>query len=90
MFPPKRWGSRFFRIFSILIILLSFYLIAKIIYFYNNNKTLPLGMDVSTRVLMKPQEFSEEKITEFNIILEDGPFNVEIREIELIEDASKE
>ena len=63
---------------------------SNIIYFYNNNKTLPLGMDVSTRVLMKPQEFSEEKITEFNIILEDGPFNVEIREIELIEDASKE
>ena len=63
---------------------------SNIIYFYNNNKTLPLGMDVSTKVLMKPQEFSEEKITEFNIILEDGPFNVEIREIELIEDVSKE
>ena len=62
---------------------------SNIIYFYNNNKTLPLGMDVSTKVLMKPKEFTDEKIMEFNIILEDGPFNVEIREIELIEDANK-
>ncbi len=34
-------------------------------------KLLPLGMDVSTKALMKPQEFSEE-VTEFNIrFLED-------------------
>ena len=47
---------------------------SNIVYFYNNNKTLPLGMDVSTKILMKPVEFVEEKITEFNIILEERSF----------------
>lgn len=58
----------------------------NIMYFYNNNKTLPEGMDVSKKVLIKPIFFENEKITEFNLILENSDFDVEIREIQLIED----
>lgn len=64
---------------------------SNIIFFENNNQTLPLGMNVSTKVLIKSNQinksnFNKEKI---NILTKLDDFNYKIKSINMLEEGLK-
>lgn len=59
---------------------------SNIIFFTNNNQTLPLGMDISTKVLIKTPQIDYEKTNkeDINILIKEDDFNYKTRQIEII------
>ena len=60
---------------------------SNIIFYENFNKTLPIGMDLSTEVLLDLNQLEMEKINEneFNYNVKRNEFDYEIRKIKVIE-----
>lgn len=63
--------------------------LSNIIMYDNLNKTLPLGMDESTAVILKVGENKKIKETNINLIKEEDLFNIKIRKIKMIEEGKK-
>ena len=61
---------------------------SNIVFFENNNQTLPLGMDVSTKVLMKSKQIETTKLKaeKINIIAKLDDFNYKIKTIKMMEE----
>ncbi len=59
---------------------------SNIIFYDNYNKTLPLGMDESTEVIIKVGENRKISEKNINILIEKDLYNVEIKQIKLIEE----
>ena len=54
------------------------------IYYNNFNKTLPLGMDVETKVILKVGENKKVSSAKLNFLIEDDMFNVRVKSVSLI------
>lgn len=56
---------------------------SNIVFFTNTNKTLPLGMDISTEVLIKTPQIDSKKMKceEIYLLLKEDDFNCKIRKI---------
>ena len=63
--------------------------LTNIIFYNNTNKTLPLGMDKSTEVIMKVGENKKVSETTINLVIEKDLFNVEVKKIRMIEEEKR-
>lgn len=62
---------------------------SNIVFYDNNNKTLPLGMDESTEFITKVGENKKISDVDINLLIEKDLFNVEVRKIKIIEEGKR-
>ncbi|MBR3325451.1 MAG: hypothetical protein IKG14_05350 [Clostridia bacterium] len=63
--------------------------LSNTMFYDNNNKTLPLGMDESTEIITKVGENRKISDCNVNLLIEKDLFNIEIRKIKLIEEGKR-
>ena len=62
---------------------------SNIVFFENNYKTLPLGMDLSTDVILKmPEVNNEQRKEQVYILTNENDFESKIKKIEILETVS--
>ncbi len=62
---------------------------SNIVFYDNNNKTLPLGMDESSEFITKVGENKKISDVDINLLIEKDLFNVEVRKIKIIEEGKR-
>lgn len=60
--------------------------LTNIIFYDNYNRTLPLGMDESTEIILKVGENKKIGETSINILMQNDLFNAEVRKIKVIKE----
>ena len=63
---------------------------SNIIFYDNNNKTLPSGMDETTEIILKVGENKKISDSTINVLVKKDLFNVKIRKIKIIEEGKRE
>ena len=63
--------------------------LSNIVFYDNNNKTLPLGMDESKEFITKVGENKKISDVDINLLIEKDLFNVEVRKIKIVEEGKR-
>ena len=63
--------------------------LSNCIFYENQNKTLPLGMDVETSIITKVGENKRSGDVEINILFEEDLFNAKVRKIKIIKEEKR-